>query len=175
MLYSISKGYFVNLLGHTWFSIASFAVRGSRLGPNNYTCSHFSILIEIYMFTPPKVAHYSNESCSQEEEGNSLGKVREGFDQITFCYLAVDEHIGWRRAIEEREMLFLHGELYEGRSTRRVRGTLTEVGGSGRSQVGGIPALRGVKGADLLIRFASLMIIIQLLQLHTKFIFVSNL
>lgn len=119
------------------------------------------------MTTPPDVARNADESCNQEQETNPLCKIWEGLDDVALSHFTVDQHVGWRGPVEEREVFFLHCELHEGASTRRVGGDLTEVGGSGRSQVGGTPALRGVKGADLLIRFASLMIIIQLLQLHT--------
>lgn len=63
-------------------------------------------------------------------------------------------------------MFFLHGELIEESVTLLFLGTLTEEGGSGRSQVGGIPALSVVVGRVLLMRLAILMIIIQLLSIQ---------
>ncbi len=53
-------------------------------------------------------------------------------------------------------MLFFGGLLSGGASTRRVRGNFLVAGGSGRSQVGGMPALDGVKGRVRLMMLDSL-------------------
>lgn len=56
-------------------------------------------------------------------------------------------------------MFFFGGLLNEKGITRRVRGDFLVDGGSGRSQVGGMPALTGVKGRVRLMVLDSLMVI----------------
>lgn len=120
------------------------------------------------MLAAPQITEDTHEGGSEEQNTQPLREIGESFDQISLSDFTVNEHVSRGRAIEEREMFFLHSELDEGVGTRLVRGVLAVAGGSGRSQVGGIPALRGVKGEDLLMRLASLMIIIQLLQLIVR-------
>ncbi len=57
-------------------------------------------------------------------------------------------------------MLILHVELHYCLVTLLFGSVFCAEGGSGLSQLGGIPALRGVAGIDLLMMFASLILII---------------
>jgi len=57
-------------------------------------------------------------------------------------------------------MFVLHVKLHSLKLTRLVYGVLTVEGGSGLSQVGGMPALRGVAGSTRRMMVANLIFII---------------
>ena len=115
---------------------------------------------EQYLFRPPKISHCPQQKSSEEEVGKPANKSGKGFNQISLCYFRVDQHIGRRRCVQEVEVLFLEGELHLARGTRLVCWNFWEAGGSGRSQMGGMPALSGATGIALRMIRASLMLLL---------------